>query len=113
MKTKKTIEQVLIAAYNLSKYQGMGFLHARSGTLPQRDAELLCQQAFRLGNIWGFGYVLGRAVKLNVKQLPTGELDILIDEGWYDHTKEDIYQLIKELELYQWRTKRRTNVSRA
>lgn len=81
-------------AYELSAPRGMGFLHATPGPLSTEQAEGLVEdcrnsrfEALRMD------YVNGRCVKLFVQREQNSDL-IYITDPWYDHTEEDLQELM-------------------
>jgi hypothetical protein len=80
------------AVYALSVPVGMGFLHYKSGELPNEDAEQIVADFARDPRIaLGMDYVKGRCCKMFVRR----DGDRLgIDVSWYDHTNEQLATLL-------------------
>lgn len=69
-------------AYNLSRPQGMGFLHAQPGDMTEEEAEQVIN--ITPGRSIRLDYVKGRAVKLSIEKDDEGYY--VNDHGnWYDH----------------------------
>ena len=89
--TGSDLVKVAQAVYDLSKPQGMGFLHAKSGGLSDEQAKSLIQEgriALRMD------YVSGRACKMTVFR-DQGKL--LIRDNWYDHSENQLMELIDRI----------------
>ncbi len=86
------VDLVLLAqtAFNLSRPQGMGFLHSdKDHTLSKEEAESMMVSS---GNTALYmDYVHGRAIKLTVFRDKDGTLRM--NSAWYDHTDEQQKQL--------------------
>lgn len=67
------------AAYDLSVPQGLGFIHARSGSLSTEEAK----EVIAGGHPVNMDYVHGRSVKLNIIE---EDEKWTIGDTWYDHT---------------------------
>lgn len=82
-------------AYELSKPQGLGFLHFQSGGLSHTDAGgCLGKPGDRCA--LDMDYVFGRACKMIVFR----EGDKLqIRDAWYDHTDSQLAALLKEFNI--------------
>jgi hypothetical protein len=80
-------------AYALSVPQGMGFLHARAGSLTEEQAKMLIKDHGRFPV--NMDYVVGRAVKLSVHRTAEGKLEIA--DTWFDHTPEQLQQLLQAI----------------
>lgn len=80
--------KMIQAAYELSKPVGMGFMHYTSNPLTVEEA----QEHIRPNGFVNLDYVLGRCCKFR----------IIVNNGkkytpksWYDHTEEDLKNLIE------------------
>lgn len=78
------------AAYDLSKPQGMGFLHYEPGGLTDEQAQSLVNDE---GNrcALSLDYVAGRAVKLTVFR--DGD-KLAMRDSWYDHSDSQLRELL-------------------
>lgn len=87
------IDQVkfLQKAYELSKPQGMGFLHFEPGELPDAEA---AQWVKRCSDARGvsYDYVNGRSLKLHIEIDENGESSM--HDSWYDHTDRQLKELM-------------------
>lgn len=79
-------------AYNLSKPQGMGYLHYSPGNLAQEQVERI---AMAPGGI-SMDYVQGRAVKLHVFERDGRSY---IRSEWFDHSAEQLRDLLRAIGL--------------
>lgn len=100
MKTLKSVPEILQKAYSLSHAQGTGILHYSPGELSIEQAAKVCSSVYTSrpeGGYYHFDYVGGRALKLGVCVSLNGEVDVLIDTGWFDHSDEKLAQLVSFL----------------
>ena len=81
-------------AYNLSSPQGLGYLHFEEGELTDEEAESLVNKD-NLGFPINMDYVKGRACKFRVFG---DEGRLFIEPSWYDHTKDDLTELLARIE---------------
>ena len=85
------------AVYELSRPQGMGFIHFKSGGLSDEDArEIVNNSKPYGGNVLSMDYVHGRACKMNV--FKEGN-DLYIADSWYDHTDEQLKTLLQKFNI--------------
>jgi hypothetical protein len=85
------------AVYELSRPQGLGFLHFEEGGLTDEEAEQLVSRSDRNGHMrLGLDYVKGRACKFHA--FSAGDR-LLMNARWYDHTADDTTALLKRLGL--------------
>lgn len=90
--TGADLVEVAKKAYELSSLQGLGFLHAKDGPLPNADAQEIVDR-YASGRIaLSMDYVHGRAVKLSVYRDDAGRL--YIRNQWYDHSGAQLDALI-------------------
>ncbi len=83
------------AVYDLSRPQGLGFLHARDGGLSDEDAAKLRGMEKPDGHIaLSMDYVHGRACKMTVWR-DDGKL--WINNTWYDHGPSLLTELLKRI----------------
>lgn len=80
-------------AYNLSKPQGMGFLHFEEGGLSDKDAAALITEDRPIGPL-RMDYVKGRACKLTVFR--DGD-KLYIPDSWYDHSQTHLETLLERI----------------
>ncbi|MBN9356190.1 MAG: hypothetical protein J0I15_07065 [Herbaspirillum huttiense] len=94
--TGADLAAIVKAAYSLSRPQGMGFLHFTPGDMSdERAAEIVNFQRRDPRIPLSLDYIEGRAVKLTVWRDTEDRLWIAND--WYDHTDEDLQQLLKAI----------------
>lgn len=89
--TNVDLRKFVKEVYNLSRPQGMGFLHFKEGDI----SEEIVTQILSRGNSHtpvSMDYVSGRACKMNVFKRPDG---LFIRPEWYDHHIEDLKELLK------------------
>lgn len=78
-------------AYELSRPQGLGFMHAKPGPLSDQEVDSILSRS-HVGRPVSMDYVNGRAVKLNVRRDADGRL--WIRPNWYDHTRMQLSELL-------------------
>jgi len=78
--------------YELSQPQGMGMLHYQSGGLTSAEATELINAD---GTV-NLDYVKGRACKMYTRKK---EGRLVIDDKWYDHTNEQLAELLEHVGL--------------
>lgn len=76
-------------AYELSRVQGMGTLHARPGSLSDDDAQAIISQR-KEGPI-SIDYLHGRAVKLTIHRF--GQR-LVVGKRWFDHSQDELRELL-------------------
>ena len=81
-------------AYELSRPQGMGFLHAKPGPLSDGLVDDILMRDRGPHPIM-MDYVQGRAVKLSVRRDENNRL--WIRSRWYDHSESDLQQLLEAI----------------
>lgn len=92
--------------YELSKPQGLGYLHYQPGPLADNYAQAIVQKMERNPGshvALTMDYVLGRAVKMTIfvdKQTSRRYMHGKT-VGWYDHTPQDLQTLIDEFGLVE------------
>lgn len=98
--TRDNLPKVIAKAYELSQPQGMGFLHAKPGEIPDDVLQQILvrsdagdnqhRKAIRLD------YVQGRAIKLGIHFDADAGSYYLEDtgHGWYDHSDEQWVELL-------------------
>lgn len=83
--------------YDLSRPQGLGFIHFQSGGLNEDEAQQLLDSRKNDSRLaLNMDYVNGRACKMMVFR--TGEL-LEINDNWYDHTDDQLQQLLAHFNL--------------
>lgn len=78
--------------YDLSRPQGMGFLHARDGALDDATVAQIIAQTERKPLRLYMDYVHGRACKMGVSE-KDGKL--LINDRWFDHSEHALNELLR------------------
>lgn len=78
-------------AYDLSKPQGLGFLHATQGGLSDDEAKQLIAETSEDHYAVSLDYVRGRALKFNVRR--SGSI-LFVDKRWYDHSDAALQELL-------------------
>ena len=91
--TGSKLTDIAKAAYDLSYPMGMGFLHYEEGSLTDEEAEYLITDGKNIP--LSMDYVKGRACKLTV--FKDGD-KLYIDESWYDHSDEQLQNLLSRIE---------------
>ena len=101
------LRKFVAKAYELSKPQGLGFLHYEEGGLSESEIDEIIEAG---GTGWNnrltdmnLDYVKGRSVKMNVFNregsayaIQEGiERYIFLTHGWYDHTDEQFVDLLE------------------
>lgn len=84
------------AVYELSRPQGMGFLHARDGELSDKDAEMILNSSGTGPCVLSMDYVHGRACKMHVWK--EGD-DLFINRSWYDHSSTQFNALLARFNI--------------
>lgn len=83
------------AVYDLSRPQGMGFLHYKEGPLSDAEAAQVVGNPHRSPSVaLCMDYVFGRACKMTVFR--NGD-NLEIHERWYDHSPEDLQELLRRV----------------
>ena len=83
------------AAYDLSKPQGLGFIHARPGDLSDKDAQdIIDYEKPGSGIAARMDYVHGRACKLTVYKKDGKHF---IQKPWFDHSDTQLAQLLSNV----------------
>lgn len=90
------LAKVAQVAYNLSRPQGLGFLHYQPGEISLDQAKTLVKPSPFDGLVLYLDYVAGRAVKMAIYE-EGGKL--YMERRWFDHTVEDMRTLLKECGL--------------
>lgn len=79
-------------AYNLSRPQGLGYLHHREGGLPEDELQaILKRDENSKYYAVSMDYVMGRAVKMTVHK--SGDR-LVINDRWFDHSDEALKTLL-------------------
>lgn len=89
------IRKLVAAAYDLSSPIGLGFLHYTPEPLSEEEITALINTGARC--IVAMDYVKGRQCKFTVFQTGDGEMSIA--DAWFDHTKEDMRELLKRARI--------------
>jgi len=94
--TKVDLSQFVKDVFDLSVPQGLGFLHASSAPLSDEEVREILSRAH--GHIaLSMDYIHGRACKMTVYKTEDGKLEI--NDSWYDHTQEQLNQLLSRSNL--------------
>ena len=90
--TNSNLIDVVKAAYDLSKPQGLGHMHFQPGSLTDDEALEIINPCDCIPVM--MDYVKGRSCKFNVYKRD-GRL--LIHDVWYDHSDSDLKELLKRI----------------
>ena len=91
--TEVNLKKFIKEVYNLSKPQGMGFMHYEEGELHDDIVSTILGQGDEDIAI-SMDYVNGRSCKMNVFK-KDGKL--FIRDDWYDHSTEDLRDLLERV----------------
>jgi len=98
--TRDNLPKVIAKAYELSQPQGMGFLHAKPGGIPDEVLQQILVRSDAGDNQYRkeirLDYVQGRAIKLGIGFDAEAGTYYLEDRGngWYDHSDEQWVELL-------------------
>lgn len=98
--TRDNLPKVIAKAYELSQPQGMGFLHAKPGDIPDDVLQQILDRSdsaqFDMNRGVRLDYVQGRAIKLGIHFDADAGSYYLEDtgHGWYDHSDEQWVELL-------------------
>ena len=98
--TRDNLPKVIAKAYELSQPQGMGFLHAKPGEIPDDVLQQILVRSDAGDNQYRkairLDYVQGRAIKLGIHFDAEAGSYYLEDtgHGWYDHSDEQWVELL-------------------
>ena len=98
--TNANLRLLVQTAYDLSKPQGMGYLHYQPGSLSDEDADMLLEcKGTSVGTpsynvVVSMDYVRGRAVKMSVFKVEDYPNKLFIRDTWFDHTEEEFHILL-------------------
>ena len=98
--TRDNLPKVIAKAYELSQPQGMGFLHAKPGEIPDDVLQQILVRSDAGDNQYRkairLDYVQGRAIKLGIHFDADAGSYYLEDtgHGWYDHSDEQWVELL-------------------
>lgn len=84
-------EDLVRAAYDLSKPQGMGIIHYRSGGLTDDEVDIILSNQ-RNNIVASMDYINGRSCKFTIFKKDDKRY---IRDRWYDHTEEDLAELLR------------------
>lgn len=96
--TDAPLIELVKAAYDLSVPQGLGFLHAESGSLSDEDAEALITEEGRIAV--RMDYVKGRACKMTVFR-ESASPKMFIRNKWFDHSESQLQELLERCGIEQ------------
>lgn len=81
--------------YDLSKPQGLGFMHYEKGGMSEQDAKAIADTARPEGRIvLSMDYIRGRACKMTVFREGN---DLYIPNDWFDHNKDQLDHLLNHV----------------
>ncbi len=80
--------------YDLSKPQGLGFLHYTEGSLMDEDIDNILKHANYNDVILSMDYIKGRACKMVVFKIDD---KMWIHDNWFDHSKEQLSILLNTI----------------
>lgn len=92
------LKQFVAEVYNLSKPQGLGYIHYKKGPLDNETIEKIIDSPHYVDCIINMDYVHGRACKINVYEKDD---QWFIDNQWFDHTPEDLKELLRRCGIDQ------------
>ena len=81
------VRKLVRAAYDNSRPQGLGFLHAKDGTLTDEEVDEIVQS----DGTASMDYVNGRSCKFHI--YADGD-QRYINKSWYDHTDEQLQTVL-------------------
>ena len=96
--TEVNLVELVKAAYDLSRPQGLGILHFEEGFLTDEQAQELIDQTQSSSHAFALDYVKGRSVKLRARRDPENG-KIFINKSWYDHSPDQMQELLKRAGL--------------
>ena len=79
--------------YNLSRPQGLGFIHFTPGPLSSNEASLYVRPPGSYIRV-STDYIRGRACKMVVWE---ESRKLLIRDRWFDHSSEDLDELLRRV----------------
>lgn len=82
--------ELVKAAYDESRPQGLGFLHYQEGGLTDAEAQSLIRVGHEYEPVT-LDYLKGRSLKFHVRR--DGD-DLYIREDWYDHSHEQLARVL-------------------
>ena len=97
--SKNAIPELVRKAYDLSIPVGLGFLHAKTGSLTDEQVNSLINYDEKLCVV-DMDYVLGRCCKFRVLRDKTDSTKFYIRDSWYDHSSSDFEKLLAVLDDY-------------
>ncbi len=97
--SKNAIPELVRTAYDLSVPVGLGFLHAKLGSLTDEQVDSLIDYDAKLCVV-DMDYVLGRCCKFRVMRDKTCADKYYIRDSWFDHTESDMNKLLEVLSKY-------------
>jgi hypothetical protein len=92
--SKLDLIEIVKAAYDLSRPVGLGYLHYDPEPLINEEAADLINLESK--KVVALDYVRGRAVKFRVFKENN---KLYIKDTWYDHTKQDLEELLRRAGL--------------
>ena len=89
------LRELVKAAYDLSRPQGMGYLHYVEGPLDEASVDEIVSRESPRGHVrLSMDYVKGRAVKLTVFK---DDEKLVIRSNWFDHSDELLNALLRRI----------------
>jgi len=100
--TDVDLRTLIKAAFDLSRPQGLGFLHHSPNGLTEAELDAIMSNADERG--LSLDYVRGRSLKFHVnRDRETGRSYVRLD--WYDHSRAATEQLMRDVGLADVETK--------
>lgn len=94
--TAVALTDLVRAAYNRSRPQGLGHIHYQDGGLSDAEVAKIIEST-NLGRLAvSMDYVKGRSVKFHVHRI---ENRLFIDSSWYDHSDGQLRSLLEQVGL--------------
>jgi len=91
------LKEFVKKVYELSKPQGLGFLHYESGGLSDEEAQFIVDNCYNPTRFAvAMDYVKGRACKMTVHK--NGD-KLEIKDSWYDHSENQLKELLSHFGL--------------
>lgn len=94
------LSEAVKKAFDLSRPQGMGFLHHQPGELSQEELDYIIGGDLGKGRMYlaDMDYVRGRSCKFHIRPAQEDGY-MLIEPRWYDHSDEALEELLKHLDV--------------
>jgi len=92
--TRHNMRNLVRSAYDLSRPQGLGFLHYKQGSLSDVEIDEILGESDERYAV-RMDYVNGRSCKLTVRRI--GD-KLYVHDEWHDHSSEQLRELLKRSE---------------